>query len=129
MTDMTGKVCWTELNGCNIEKSRAFYATTLGWTYDIVPMEDGQGTYTLCKLGDEVVAGMYDISDMEMLRGVPDHWFTYFAVADIEASVETVKVEGGEVRRPPFVVPGTGTIAIVADTTGAVMGLMQPDAM
>ena len=46
--------------------------------------------------------------------------------ADVDAAVAETTALGGEIRRPPFDMPGIGRIAIVADPTGAVMGLMTP---
>ena len=36
------------------------------------------------------------------------------------------KAAGGEIRRPPFDIPGIGRIAMIADPTGAALGLMTP---
>ena len=64
-----------------------------------------------------------------MFKDVPDHWFTYFAVDDVDKSVKAVTAAGGKMVRPPFEVPGTGRIAIVKDVNGGVFGIGTPAAM
>ena len=52
-------------------------------------------------------------------------WNTYLAVDDIAATVEKVGPAGGQVFMPPMAVGDAGTMAFVADPTGAVVGLWQ----
>ena len=47
------------------------------------------------------------------------------AVDDIGATVEKVAPAGGQVFIPPMAVGDAGTMAFVADPTGAVVGLWQ----
>ncbi len=56
---------------------------------------------------------------------MPEHWFTYIAVDDVDSRVAKVEAAGGMVIRPPFDVPGVGRIAIVKDKGGAVCGWMK----
>ena len=46
----------------NVEGAKKFYADTLGWSFDAMPMPGGGGTYWLAKIGGEPVAGILDIS-------------------------------------------------------------------
>ena len=57
---------------------------------------------------------------------VPPHWLVYLEVKDIVAAVADVTATGGKVLREPFTVPGVGEIAIVAEPSGAAIGLMEP---
>jgi hypothetical protein len=56
--------------------------------------------------------------------GVPPHWFSYIEVDDVDARTAKVKASGGQVMREPFDIPGVGRIAIIADATGAHVGIM-----
>jgi len=56
--------------------------------------------------------------------GVPPHWFNYIEVDDVDHRVALVAENGGKVLRPAFNVPNVGRIAIIADATGAAVGLM-----
>lgn len=111
----------------DLKSARDYYAATCGWTYEEMPMEEG--VYHLAMVQGAPVAGLMDMSAMENMTGVPAHWFTYFAVDDVEAAVRDTPARGGEVLRAPFDIPGTGKIAIVKDPTGAAMGLMTPNEM
>ena len=56
--------------------------------------------------------------------GAPPHWFDYIEVDDVDHRVALVPENGGNVLRPPFDIPNVGRIAIIADATGAAVGLM-----
>jgi len=129
MSDNHGKVWWSELMTRDVKAALDYYAATCGWTYDEMPMEEG--IYYLAKLpGASVpVAGLMDMSGMKNLDHAPAHWFTYFAVDDVEAAARDTAARGGEVLREPFEIPGTGMIAIVKDPSGAAVGLMTPNPM
>lgn len=126
MSEFHGKVIWNELNTRDVKAAQAYYGAVCGWTFDTAPIPGGEGDYTTAKLGDEMVAGVFDINGMDGLEDVPDHWMTYFGVADVAASVAASTKAGGQVVRTPFEVAGVGHFAIVVDATGAVIGLMQP---
>lgn len=125
MTDH-GAVHWNELNTRNVKKAKEFYKKTLGWSYDDMPMGDEMyGTYTIAKVGDKMVGGMFEMKG-PMFEGVPENWFTYFAVDNIDKMLKKVKDAGGTVLRDPFDVAGVGRIAIIKDSNGAVQGWMTP---
>lgn len=118
-----GKVCWNELNTRDQAAAKKFYGDLMGWEFESMPSGDNE--YVMAKQGDEYVAGFFDMTGLEMLNGVPDHWFTYFAVADLDKTVDEVVKKGGSIRRPPFEVGQGMRIAIVTDASGAVLGLNQ----
>ena len=123
MKEHHGKIWWTELMTSDLEASKKFYSDVTGWSFDGMPMPDGN-TYTLFKTDGEVRGGMLARTPGDF-EG-PDAWMSYFAVSDVDAAVDAVGGRGGSVMRPPFDVPGVGRIAIVADATGAVSGIMTP---
>ena len=120
-----GAFHWNELNTWSVDKAKAFYGEALGWEYEAHPMADG-GTYTLCKAGETMVAGIFELKPDMGLDGVPDHWFAYIAVDDIDARLAKVAAAGGEIGRPAFDVPGFGRFAIVKDSVGAFIGWITP---
>ena len=123
-----GKFIWNELNTRSPDDAVKHYSQLLGWTFETVPMEDGSN-YHVAMLGQEPVAGIFDMRSLSFLDGVPDHWFSYIAHDDVDQAVADFEKAGGTVRRPPFDVPGTGRIAIVVDPVGAPVGLMTPEPM
>ena len=120
-----GHIHWNELNTWNAEQAKGFYAATLGWTCERFPMADG-GDYTVCMMDGEPVAGIFEMRKELGMEGLPDHWFTYIAVDDVDTCIEGVAAAGGTIRREPFDVPGVGRIAIVQDAVGAVVGWLTP---
>lgn len=120
-----GQIHWTELNTRDPQKASAYYAAVLGWTIAEMPMPGGAGTYRIGMRGEEPVAGIF-VMDGPELDGAPEHWLTYFAVEDIQATIAAVEAAGGMVMRPPFDVPGVGEILLTRDATGAMVGMMKP---
>lgn len=124
MTQNHGKIWWSELMTRDVPAAREYYEAVCGWT--IEEMQMPEGPYFICKQGEEMVAGIMDMTPMTHLDGVPSHWFTYIAVDDIDAAMTATVAAGGVVQRAPFEVGEVGKIAIVTDSTGAAVGLMQP---
>jgi predicted enzyme related to lactoylglutathione lyase len=125
MSETHGKVWWTELMTRDVAAARDYYGKVCGWTWESMPMPDA-GDYWLGLRDGVPTAGMMDMAGLPGMDGVPPHWFSYFAVDDVDAAVRATKAAGGTVIREPFEVPGTGRIAILEDPTGAAMGLMTP---
>ena len=125
MSKEHGHFHWNELMTRDREAAKAFYAETLGWTYDTFPMADG-GDYAVCMMNGRPVGGMLEIKPGTGLDDVPDCWFAYIAVDDIDARLEKVAAAGGAVERPAFDVPGVGRIAIVRDKAGSSIGWITP---
>ena len=123
-SDKHGMVWWSELMTRDVESAKKFYGKSCGWKFSAMPMAEGE--YTVANRGDVPTAGIMDMTSMENLADAPPHWFTYFAVADINEAVRVVHADGGSVMREPFDAEGIGTIAIVADPTGASLGFIQP---
>lgn len=118
-----GTFYWNELMTRDPAKAKEFYGTTLGWTFDDMPMGDGL-TYYVAKQGEAMVGGIMTMGPE--MQGVPEHWFTYVEVDDVAARLEKLKAAGGTVMREPFEVPGIGLIAIIQDPGGAMQGWMKP---
>jgi uncharacterized protein len=119
-----GSFYWNELMTRDAEAAKRFYAATLGWTFEAMEADGGPVTYWVAKVGDESVAGVYQVEkdDEETSEG----WFTYVAVKDLSTALARATSEGGEVIREPWDVPGVGRIAIVNDNAGNSMGWMTP---
>jgi predicted enzyme related to lactoylglutathione lyase len=102
-----------------------FYSETLGWTYESFPMADG-GDYAVCMMDGQPVAGMVEVTDEDRIAGLPDCWFPYISVDDIDVRLERAAEAEGSVERPAFDIPGIGRIAIVRDRAGSAVGWITP---
>jgi hypothetical protein len=83
-----------------------------------------QGTYTLLKLHGKDIGGLYTMQG-PMFEGVPPHWMSYVAVADVDATAKEASQKGGAVVAPPMDVPGVGRMAVLKDPQGAVFSLFK----
>lgn len=124
MSGSHGRFHWNELLARDVNAAKKFYADTIGWTYDGMPMPDGQ-TYWVAKMGDQPVAGIFDISGPGY-QGVPDGWMPYLGVDDVEARAKKAVAAGARIVKPAFDVPGVGRIVILMEPGGAGVGWITP---
>lgn len=120
-----GTFFWNELMTRDVERAKKFYADTIGWSFDGMPMPDGSGTYWIAKMADQPVAGILDIS-APVFGPVPESWMAYIAVDDVDARVKKALAAGAKQMKPTFDVPGVGRIAILMEPGGAGIGWMTP---
>jgi hypothetical protein len=120
-----GNFYWNELMTRDAEAAKRFYGASLGWTFESMPMPDG--TYWVAKMGTTPVGGIFTMSG-PMFEGIPEHWFAYIAVDNVEARTKKLTAAGGKIMKEPFDVPGVGRIVIVQDNKGVTLGLMTPAA-
>lgn len=118
-----GHFHWNELVTRDVEEAKKFYGSTIGWTFDGMPMPDG--IYWVAKMGDAFVGGLFPISGPQW-DGVPEHWMSYLAVDDVDARVKKATAAGAKLMRPAFDIPGVGRIAILTEPGGAGVGWITP---
>lgn len=120
-----GSFFWNELMTRDTERARKFYADTIGWSFDPMPMQDG-GTYWVAKAGDGKPAGGIFEMKGSCFEGVPEHWMPYLAVDDVDKRAEKAVAAGATLMRPLFDIPGIGRIAILKEPGGAAVGWITP---
>jgi uncharacterized protein len=116
-----GAPCWIELFTSDVERGRAFYGELFGWTSDD-PAEEFGGYFTFCKDGIRVAGGMHNDGQ----SGTPDTWSVYLASEDAKATAEAAKANGGQVIADAMEVMDLGSMLVVSDPGGAVIGGWQP---
>ncbi|HTT85870.1 MAG TPA: VOC family protein [Acidimicrobiales bacterium] len=116
----SGTPSWVDLSTPDPGAAHAFYGSVFGWTAaDLGP---DAGGYAMFQLGGANVAGV----GPTQAEGQPAAWTTYVDVADAEATMARVAVEGGTVVLEPTAVMEAGTMALFTDPTGAFLGIWQP---
>jgi predicted enzyme related to lactoylglutathione lyase len=117
-TPPVGAPCWVDLMTSDPARSRSFYCDLFGWEAE-EPNEEFGGYFNFTKDGVRVAGGG---PHMDPAAGAPDSWSVYLATAD----AATVAA-GGSVLAEPMSPGDTGTMAVVADPGGAVIGMWQPN--
>ena len=115
-----GTPCWVDLLTSDVEQAKRFYADVLGWTAEEAGTEFGG--YVTFYSGGHRVAGM--VANRPE-TGVPDFWNTYLSTTDVQATVDEAVKAGASVISAPMPVGELGSMAVLADPTGATVGLWQ----
>jgi hypothetical protein len=115
-----GAPAWVDLMSSDTDRARSFYGELFGWKAD--EPDEEFGGYANFSLDGHMVAGLMATQDPSM----PDVWSVYLAVEDAEATVRDVETRGLPVMVPAMPVGDLGTMAVVGDPTGAVVGMWQP---
>lgn len=116
-----GMIVWSELMTTEVEKAKAFYANSLGVTFE--KFNDPEGKYWVAMAGEKPAWG---IMDMTARPDGPTGWFTYIGDEDVDARVKAAEAAGASLCMPVFDVPTVGRIAILQDATGSIVGWMTP---
>lgn len=119
-----GTPSWVDLGTTDLAAAREFYGRLLGWSYEVGPPETSY--YTLCRLRDRNVAGMYELMPELTAQGVPPNWATYIDVDSADDVAKRIAEAGGEIVQPPMDVMDQGRVLMARDPSGAVFGCWQP---
>ena len=110
-----------ELATTDVAKAKAFYTSLFNWKLDDRDMGEGR-IYTLIRVGEGTGGGMMS----QMMPGAPSAWMPYVLVGDIVAATAKAKSLGAKAMIEAKEVMGMGTLSIIVDPTGAVLGLWEP---
>jgi len=114
-----GSFCWNELNTRDLESARTFFDDLFGWTYEDNP--DAPSPYLIIQNEGRPNGGILEMN--EEWADMPPHWMVYFAVENIEQSIEQLQSLGGALHHEPFDTQA-GRMAPVADPQGAAFYLI-----
>ena len=119
-----GTFCWVDLATTDPAGAKAFYAGLFGWEAEDVPARE-KGTYTLLRLGDDEVCGLYEMDAGRRDQGIAPHWLSHVSVEDADAVASRALELGGTVHGGAVDVGDHGRFAIVQDPSGAVLVAWQ----
>lgn len=119
-----GLFTWADLTTTDVAAAKAFYQGLFGWRMQDIPTPMGP-SYTMCFLGEDRVAGIGP-TPAGYQAFTPTAWTCYVNVADVDAVLARVAPAGGRVVMPAMDVMDQGRMALLADPSGAVLGLWQP---
>jgi predicted enzyme related to lactoylglutathione lyase len=116
-----GEGSWHELMTTDAEAAMKFYTEVFGWQPSEVMDMGPMGKYYMFNRPIGMIGGMMN-KPPEMAQ-VPPYWGIYFRVSDINAAVERVKANGGQILNGPMEVPGGDWIVNATDPQGAMFSL------
>lgn len=128
-----GVPCWADAMLSDVEAGKRFYGGLFGWTFG--EPESERDSYAMAYLDGRHTAGLFAKPDGRM----PTVWNLYLATGDAEAAVARIREGGGNVLTEPADVGGgaasgagaagsRAVVAVAADPSGAVFGLLQAGA-
>jgi uncharacterized protein len=115
-----GTPAWMDLMTDSPEEARKFYGALLGWTFEVGGSE--VGNYSLALRNGRAAAG---VGGRPPDAPYPNVWSVFFGVKSVDEAVEQAKALGGQQVSPAMDIPDAGRLAMIADPTGAVVGLWE----
>jgi predicted enzyme related to lactoylglutathione lyase len=116
-----GQASWHELMTTDAPAAMKFYSEVFNWqpseTMDMGPM----GKYHMFNRPHGMIGGM--MNKPPEMANIPPNWQIYFLVPDINAAVERIKANGGQVLNGPMEVPGGDMVLNAMDPQGAAFAL------
>ena len=121
-----GQFNWNELIAADPDRAMAFYAETLGWSFEAETMPTGD-TYWLILADGAPVGGIMPAS-ASYIPYDGDRWMTFIHCDDLDGATKRAAASGAVVLRAPWRVPGVGRVCVLREPGGAVVGWMTPAA-
>ncbi|MER8187696.1 VOC family protein [Kitasatospora sp. NPDC094015] len=123
VTGEHGALVWNELHTADPTAVAPFYRAVFGAEIGLM---EGMDDYFAVNVGGRAVGGATRLDNDP--PGTPAHWLTYFAVDDVDSTVDALVKRQGSVLAPPFDMPA-GRMAVVADPQGAAFAVLKPQPM
>jgi predicted enzyme related to lactoylglutathione lyase len=124
MSDNTavGRIGWIDMTVDNASGVKEFYKAVVGWTSEDVSMGE-YSDYSMLAPSGECVSGICHARGSN--ADLPPGWLIYITVADVDASAEACKANGGKLLVEPRGLAG-GRFCVIEDPGGSVAALYQP---
>jgi uncharacterized protein len=116
-----GDGSWHELMTTDAPAAMKFYQEVFGWQPSEAMDMGEMGTYQMFNRPHGMIGGM--MNKPKELAHVPPNWGIYFRIADINAAVDRIKANGGQILNGPMEVPGGDWIVNAMDPQGAAFSL------
>lgn len=119
-----GHFTWADCASHNQDAAKEFYARLMGWEIQDMPLGEDYGVYTMFTYEDVYTVGLGGM--MPGMEAIPSHWTNYVSVDNVDEVVSKATTLGGTVVAPVMDIFDSGRMAVIADPTGAQLGLWQP---
>ena len=118
LVNTPGAMCWNELMTPDPQQAQDFYGKLFGWTFT----PDENSGYIEIQNNGRSNGGILKMDDNYQM---PPNWQPYFSVADLDATIDKVKANGGQIHVDKNEIPDVGHFAVIGDPTGAVCTIIQ----
>jgi len=119
---IAGKFIWFDLATSDPEAAQRFYGQVFGWTFKKTKGTDER--YVVIRNEGRPIGGLFrPVMAAEGSAG--GRWLSFASTPNIVRSLERMVANGGSVLVPATKVPDRGTHALVRDSQGAIIGLLQ----
>ena len=125
-----GHCAWNELSTTDPDAAKSFYGQRFGWVKDGEMDMGAMGKYEFLRHAGRAPDGSPPGQGVlgAVMPKVPEMpvsaWTYYFRVPDVDAAVERIKANGGQVMQEPMEIPGGDFSLVASDPRGAVFGLV-----
>lgn len=124
-----GRFTWYELMSTDPQAALDFYAGLTGWSHQPYegPGPEGEptGDYNMWMMGEEPMAGNFQLPTEAQEQGAPTHWVGYVHVDDVDAT-KAKAIELGATELVSMDLPEVGRFSMIHDPQHAVIALFQP---
>ena len=107
-----GTFSWVDLGTTDAEAAKAFYCELFGWEADDMLAGEGM-SYTMLRVGDDYVGGLYEMDAGQPEAGVLPFWLSHVTVEDADAAAARACELCGAVRGEAFDVLDAGRMVII----------------
>jgi predicted enzyme related to lactoylglutathione lyase len=116
-----GRIVWSELGTTDLQRSIRFWKQVSKWNisrHDLGAL----GSYIVLR---DPTCTPPDAGGMHVLPQGDSRWMSYVAVQSIQDTLHRVTMLDGTVQSAPTQVPGLGTFAIITDSQGAAISVVE----
>lgn len=124
MPNPHGSFIWYELLSPDVDGSKAFYDSVVGW--NVEGKSNFPNGYRMIGRSDgKFAGGMLPLTDEMSGHGAQSGWLGYIGVDDVEATVAATSEDGAHAVMPAFDIPNVGRVALLADPQGVPFYVMR----
>jgi len=125
--DTPGGFIWYELMTTDPAGAKRFYDQVVsGWSIASDSVAPGIDYRMINRSDGKMAGGVLTLTDEMQLGGARPIWIGYLHSTDVDAAVQAIKSDGGQVMMEPWDQPGVGRLAMATGPDGAPFYLMDP---
>jgi len=121
-----GSFIWYELMTTDAGAAKRFYDPVVGWSIGTDQVAPEVNYRMISRSDGGMAGGLLELTQEMRQGGARPMWLGYLHAADVDAKVEQIKSDGGQVMMAPWDQPGVGRLAMVTGPEGAPFYLMDP---